>query len=63
MGFNKKNITLCETKESVKDLLEMDPPPHFSLIYVGEGNTYQVLDLLTVGTDKEYSDRFLPSHL
>ncbi len=59
MGFQAKNITLCETKESVKELLDMDRPPHFSFIYVGEGNTYQVLDLLTVGTDREYSDRFL----
>lgn len=66
MGFKEDNIYLCETKDSVGNLLSQDfithpssDTPHFAMIYIGEGNTYQLLDLITKDSTGKYTSVFL----
>lgn len=62
MGFKEKNIFMCETRDSVGELLSQEyiahpsgNTPYFAMIYIGEGNTYQLLDLITRDSAGRYT--------
>lgn len=66
IGFREENVSLCETTESVAEHLSSDyvthpsaNSPYFAMIYIGEGNTYQLLDLITKDHTGKYTDKFL----